>query len=91
MGIAPADAVIGFNDREAGTAAMVAVDWVMPDQFTNGAFTNFLNLPTAKLVKGKKYAIYTWQATRTPTRPGHHHPGHHRLERAHPAGRSPRP
>lgn len=62
VGIAPADAVIDFNDREAGTAAMVAVDWVMPNQFTNGAFTKFLNLPTAKLVKGKEYAIYTWQA-----------------------------
>ncbi len=62
VGVAPTDAVIDFGDRNAGTASMVNVDWVLPNQFVDGSFTKYLNLPASKLVKTKQYAVYTWQA-----------------------------
>ncbi|WP_127479828.1 Ig-like domain repeat protein [Nocardioides pantholopis] len=62
VGVAPAGAKIDFDDRDGGTAAMVAVDWVSASQMSDGSFVRGLNLPKSKLAKGTSYAVYTWQA-----------------------------
>ena len=62
VGVAPANAQINFDDRVNGTKAMVAVDWVTGKDIVDGSFVKALNLPTAKLVKGTSYVLYTWQA-----------------------------
>ena len=62
VGVAPAGAEIDFDDMDAGMAQMVGVDWVTGDQIVDGSFTRVVNVPTAKLKKGTKYAVYTWRA-----------------------------
>ena len=61
VGLAPSDAVIDYSDMSA-MDKFAAVDWVMPSQFTSGAFSKALTAPTAKLDPTKSYSIFTWQA-----------------------------
>ncbi|MEI2714622.1 MAG: hypothetical protein V9G04_15330 [Nocardioides sp.] len=61
VGLAPADLVIDYSTRD-GMSAFAAVDWVAPDRFVGDTFETVLAAGTAKLVSGKAYAIYTWQA-----------------------------
>ncbi len=61
VALAPVDTVVNYSDRST-TAAMAAVDYVVPQRFQGSEFTAVLNVPTEKLEIGKKYAIFTWQA-----------------------------
>ncbi len=61
VALAPADTVIDYGNR-ASMAAMTAVNYVMPSDFAGDSFTTVLNAPTEKLVPGKEYAVFTWQA-----------------------------
>ncbi|WP_181312218.1 HtaA domain-containing protein [Nocardioides campestrisoli] len=61
VALAPADTVIDYANR-ASMAAMTAVNYVMPSDFYGDSFTTVLNAPTEKLVPGKEYAVFTWQA-----------------------------
>lgn len=59
--LAPADTVINYADRKS-LDALAAVDYITPARFTGTSFTTVLTAPTAKLEKGKQYAVFTWQA-----------------------------
>ncbi|MGB0100347.1 MAG: hypothetical protein WBP61_08705 [Nocardioides sp.] len=47
-----------FEDQDQ----LVDAEWVTPEQMTDGSFEVTLDPANAHLVRGKKYAVYTWQA-----------------------------
>ncbi|WP_110206329.1 Ig-like domain repeat protein [Nocardioides daejeonensis] len=57
---------IDAEGEEDGAAAFLTSDWVMPAQFTDGAWSKTLTVEKAKLVKGVQYAVYTWTAHGNP-------------------------
>lgn len=61
VGLAPADTEVDFGSRE-GTSDFAVVDWVAAARFTGDTFATVLTAPTGKLVEGKDYAVFTWQA-----------------------------
>lgn len=61
VALAPADTVINHNDR-ASLAALPAADWVTTARFTGDTFGTSIVASTDKLVPGKAYAVFTWQA-----------------------------
>lgn len=61
VGLAPAATVINYGSQSA-TSSFAAVDWVTPARFTSDSFTTVLTAPSAKLVPGTEYAVFTWQA-----------------------------
>lgn len=62
VGLAPADAVIDYSDRENGMTAFAIVDWVRASDFSGGAFSRSLTARTEKLKPGTAYVLHTWQA-----------------------------
>ncbi|NPC95681.1 hypothetical protein [Nocardioides sp. zg-DK7169] len=62
VGVARADAQIDFDDMDSGMAQMVGINWVEGRFFDGDTFSTVVNVPTANLKKGTKYALYTWRA-----------------------------
>ena len=61
VALAPNNTVINYADR-ASLAAFPVVDYVTPARFSADTFATVLAAPTAKLVPGTSYSIFTWQA-----------------------------
>ena len=61
VALAPSNTVINYADR-ASLATFPVVDYVTPARFSADTFATVLAAPTAKLVPGTSYSIFTWQA-----------------------------
>ena len=61
VGLAPSGGLPDTSDMSS-MSQFAAVDWVMPSQFSSGAWTKTLSAPASKLDRTKSYSIYTWQA-----------------------------
>jgi hypothetical protein len=61
VGLAPSGGLPDTSEMSS-MSQFAAVDWVMPSQFSSGAWTKSLTAPVSKLDRTKSYSIYTWQA-----------------------------